>query len=109
MFVKFADEACTHQQGGQPCDHRVEQQGRDGAAVLRSKVGLGVRAVVAEKALDVHAEGVSVLKIIGQHNGPGHDHQLEVKHDGEREEDMDVKNPSLLALLFLLPRAAQRC
>lgn len=86
MGVKFADEAHTHQQSGQSRHHSIQQHRRHSTAVLWSKVGFGQRAIVAEKALDVHAEGVSVLKIIRQHNGPGHDHQLEVKHDAEGEE-----------------------
>ncbi|MEQ2210331.1 hypothetical protein XENOCAPTIV_011976 [Xenoophorus captivus] len=68
----------THQQRGQSGHHGVQQDGRDGAAVLRPQVRLGVRRVVAEEALHMHGEGVRVLEVVGQHDGPGHDHQLEV-------------------------------
>lgn len=73
----------THQQRGQPGHHGVQQDGRDGAAVLRPQIRLGVGRVVAEEALHVHGEGVRVLEVVGQHDGPGHDHQLEVQHDAD--------------------------
>lgn len=85
--MTFAVEVYTHQQRGQPSHHSIQQDGRDGTVVLRSQVGFGVGGVIAEEALHVHAEGVGVLKVVGQHDGSGHDHQLEVQHDadGERE------------------------
>lgn len=86
-WVKFADEACTHQQRGQPSHHSIQQHGWDSTAVLWSKVRFGVGGVVAEKALHVHAEGVRVLKVVGQHDGPGHYHQLEVQHDADGEQE----------------------
>lgn len=86
-LVKLADGVCTHQQRGQPSHHGVQQRGWDSAAVLRSKVGFGVGGVVAEKALHMHAEGVGVLKVVGQHDGSGHDHQLEVQHDADGEQE----------------------
>lgn len=80
-------QVCTHQQRGQPGHRGVQQHGWDGAAVLRPQVRFGVRGVVAEEALHVHGEGVGVFEVVGQHDGPGHDHQLEIQHDahGERE------------------------
>lgn len=85
--MKSAGEVCTHHQCGQPGHHGVQQDGRDGAVVLGSQVGFGVGGVVAEKPLHVHSEGVGVLEVVGQHDGPGHDHQLEIQHDanGERK------------------------
>lgn len=64
----------THQQRGQSGDQGVEQNRWDGAAVLGSQVWFGVGVVVAEEALHMHAESVRVLEVIGQHDGPGHDH-----------------------------------
>ena len=71
----------THRESGDGGDQRVHQYGGDLAAVLRSGVGLGEGLVVAEEALDVHGEGVRVLKVVRQENGAGHDHQLEIEHD----------------------------
>lgn len=71
-------EWVTHQQRGQPGHRGVQQDGRDGAAVLRPQVRRRVRRVVAEEALHMHGEGVRVLEVVGQHDGPSHDHQLEV-------------------------------
>lgn len=85
--MKFDDEVCTHQQRGQPGHHGVQQDGRNGTAVLRSQVGFGVGGVVAEEALHVHTEGVSVFEVVGQHDSPGHDHQLEVQHDADEERE----------------------
>lgn len=81
----FGGGGCTHQQSGQSSHHSVQQDGRDGAPVLGSQVGFGVHGVVAQESLHVHSEGVRVLKVVGQHDGPGHDHQLEVQHDAERQ------------------------
>lgn len=94
----------THQQRGQPSHHGVQQDGRDGAAVLRSQVRFGVGGVVAEEALDVHGEGVRVLKVVGQHDGPGHDHQLEVKHDADGKQKTFNLHISLF-FPFLICRA----
>lgn len=70
----------THQQRGHPGHQRIQQHRRDGARLFRSEVRLGVRAVVAEEALNVYAEGVRVLKVIRQENRSCHDHQLEIEH-----------------------------
>uniref|UniRef100_A0A8D2MLH9 Uncharacterized protein n=1 Tax=Zonotrichia albicollis TaxID=44394 RepID=A0A8D2MLH9_ZONAL len=72
--------APAYHQHGHACGQRVEEHRRHGAAVLRARVGLAVRALVAEEALHVDGEGVRVLEVISQHHGPCHDHHLEVKH-----------------------------
>lgn len=52
------------------------------AGVLGARVGLGVGTVIAEEALEVHGERVCIFKVVSQHHRAGHDHQLEVEHDG---------------------------
>uniref|UniRef100_A0A8U7ML46 Uncharacterized protein n=1 Tax=Corvus moneduloides TaxID=1196302 RepID=A0A8U7ML46_CORMO len=78
-----AQAAPAYHQHGHACGQRVEEHRRHGAAVLRARVGLSVRALVAEEALHVDGEGVRVLEVISQHHGPCHDHHLEVKHAGK--------------------------
>ncbi|PWA27955.1 hypothetical protein CCH79_00017532, partial [Gambusia affinis] len=59
----------THQQRGQPGHHGVQQDGRDGAAVLRPQIRLGVRRVVAEEALHVHAPGALQHRVCDTERG----------------------------------------
>lgn len=89
----------THHQRGHAGHQRVQEHRRDRARLLRSKVRLRVRAVMAEKALDVYVERVRVLKVIRQHDRPCHDDQLKVKHrTAERTPRSNQSNQSYLTV-----------
>lgn len=81
------DPGATYRYSGHSSDKRVDQDWWCSAGVLRTRVGLGVGAVIAEEALEVHWEGVCVFKVVGKHHSACHDHQLEVEHgtSGQRQ------------------------
>lgn len=62
------------------CDERVDEHRGDLALLFWTRIGLGEGLVVTEEALDVHREGVRVLKVVSQQHRPSHDHQLEIEH-----------------------------
>ncbi len=70
----------SYREGGYGRDERVDEHRGDLAGVVRTGVGLREGLVVAEEALDVHGEGVRVLKVVSQQHRPSHDHQLEIEH-----------------------------
>ena len=68
----------THHERGHTGDHRIEDRRRHRALLVRTQERFGVGIVVAEEPLNVNVESVRVLKIVRQHDSPGHDHELEV-------------------------------
>lgn len=70
----------SYREGRDGCDERVDEHRRDLAGIIRTRVGLREGLVVTEEALDVHGEGVRVLKVVSQQHRPSHDHQLEIEH-----------------------------
>lgn len=81
----------TYRHGGDGGDQRVDDDRRRLAVVLGSRVRLGISFVEAEEALDVHGERVRVLKVVRQQNGPCHDDQLEIKHNGSSVRDWNPR------------------
>lgn len=81
----YAEQKCkqkdfTHDSGGSCSHHAVEDERRDEAVLLNSRVGLHELGIVAEEALDVDAENIGALKVVGQQHRACHDDQLERKH-----------------------------
>lgn len=70
----------SYRECGDGRDQRVDEHRGDLAGVVRTRVRFGKALVVAEESLDVHWEGVSVLKVVSQQNRPSHDHQLKIEH-----------------------------
>lgn len=76
----YADQKdFTHDGGGSCSHHAVEDEWRNEAVLLDSRVGLHELGVVAEEALDVDAENIGALKVVGQQHRACHDDQLERK------------------------------
>lgn len=71
----------TYHQHRYSSDQGEEKNWGDVAALIRSRIGLRVSAIEAEKPLDIHSERVRVFEVISQHYSPCHDHHLEIKHD----------------------------
>lgn len=70
----------THDGGGSSGHHAVQDQGGDEAGVLGAGVRLHQVGIVTEEALDVDAEQVGALHVVGQQGGARHDDQLEEEH-----------------------------
>lgn len=70
----------SYRERGDGCDKRVDEHWGDLAGVVRTGVWLREGLVMAEEALDMHGEGVRVLKVVSQQHRPSHNHQLEIKH-----------------------------
>lgn len=66
----------THDGGGSSGHHAVQDQGGDEAGVLGAGVRLHQVGIVTEEALDVDAEQVGALHVVGQQGGARHDDQL---------------------------------